>query len=97
MRLYRRKGSPYWWYRFRTPDGRTIRESSRCRDRRAAAKVGRERRQREEAAAAAAFAGEIQPADIALTDLASQWLASLFAAPMLDAWAAEREEEGCPF
>lgn len=35
-RLYRRADSPFWWAEYTTPDGFTVRQSTRCRDPKAA-------------------------------------------------------------
>ena len=75
LRLYKRAGSPYWWFDFVAPDGRRVRQSTRCRDREAAARIARERSRAAEHEAADALAGIDRGESIALVSLAASYIA----------------------
>lgn len=75
--VYRRTDSPYWWADYRTPEGRRVLRSTRCRDRAAAIRIAREWERAAEHEAADAAAGIERPSDLTVGDLARRYLAEL--------------------
>jgi integrase len=75
--LYRRPDSPYWWVRYKGPDGKIRQRSTRCRDKGAARRFLREWVRAGEHAAADEEAGIERPSDITLVDLAAMFLAEM--------------------
>lgn len=75
MQLYKRPGSPFWWADFTPPGGERIRRSTRCRDRKAAARILREWTRAAEHATADAEAGIERGTGILMATLAAEYLA----------------------
>lgn len=75
--VYKRADSPYWWADFRTPSGRRVLKSTRCRDRTAALRISREWERAAEHEAADAAAGIERPSELTVADLARRYLAEI--------------------
>lgn len=72
--LYKRDGSPYWWARFKDPNGQLVQRSTKCRDKGAATRLLREWLRGAEHAAVDEAAGIERPSGISLLELAADYI-----------------------